>query len=275
MSSVLKTFSGSSTKTYIAMRAYNNDIFAYTVTTADLVTTGTFSPVVGATSVNCPKGAFLRGTGQRLFPGANPGVSTLMVGVFDHANGLNGFIDPNSFAFSPQITDRPYYMSDNGTNPNAGDAPKQANLGAPVYTHGDVIADGALTVGSGANVGGAFVYKSLTDMTIAAGNAYPSMSTIDCSLGNVWLFHVSSAAWTLNATNVSTGQPIWVYFSTTGAADPAAIPVLTMGQNVREVVSGTGAAQGLTLMSTNSALMTFIGMGNSLVETSRIYVNAA
>ena len=134
-------------RTYITMRAYNNDIFSYTTSISNFVTTGTLSAVSGATSANCLKGAFLRETGKRLYPGVNPGINTMMVSVFDYATGIHGFIDPNSFAFTPQNTDRAYYIDSAGYNPNSADAPLRSDQGPPVYTHGDVEADGNLVIG--------------------------------------------------------------------------------------------------------------------------------
>jgi hypothetical protein len=47
------------------------------------------SAVSGATSNNWPQARFLRETGKRLYPGTHPGVSTLLVGVFDFGNSLD------------------------------------------------------------------------------------------------------------------------------------------------------------------------------------------
>ena len=124
----------SARKTYITMRPYNNDIYTYT--------SERLIPVISATASNCPQGRFLRETGRRLYPNTHPGVSTMMVGVFDNVTSLNGIIDPLSFAFTPQTTDRPYFVDTNGFNPNTGDFPRQPDLGPPVYTQGDIYAAG-------------------------------------------------------------------------------------------------------------------------------------
>jgi hypothetical protein len=134
------------------MRPYYSDFFSYTTSVSNYVTTGTLAAVTGASATlgqtgYCAKGAFLRETGRRLYPNVNPGISTLMVGVYDFATGLHGFIDPNSLAFTPQNTDRAYYIDSAGYNPNSADAPLSSDQGPPVYTHGDVKADGNLVIG--------------------------------------------------------------------------------------------------------------------------------
>jgi hypothetical protein len=147
-------------RTYITMRPYNNDFFSYTTVNDDFNTTGVLGPVVGATSVNCVEGAFLRETGRRIYPGANPGISTMMLSVFDVNNGLTGFIDPNSFAFTPQNTDRAYYIASPGYNPNPADAPLRDDQGPPVYTHGNIKADGTLYIGQSSEIVGRAQFNS-------------------------------------------------------------------------------------------------------------------
>jgi len=147
-------------RTYITLRPYNNDFFSYTTVNADFNTTGSLGPVVDATSSNCLEGAFLRETGRRLYPGVNPGVSTMMVSVFDVTTGLTGFIDPNSFAFTPQNTDRAYFIASPGYNPNPADAPLRDDQGPPVYTHGNIKADGTLYIGKSAEIVGRAQFDS-------------------------------------------------------------------------------------------------------------------
>ncbi len=128
-------------RSYIAMRAYNNDIFSYTTRIVNnFETVGTLGAVAGATALTCPQGRILTETGRKLYPGANPGITELMVGVFDYATGLSGFIDPNSAAFTPQNADRPYYF----TSPGSNSAEPDPDRAPPVFTRGDVLAQGNL-----------------------------------------------------------------------------------------------------------------------------------
>ena len=133
--------SDKSRKTYISTQPFHKDIFQYN--------NERLRTVRGATEENCPKGRYLRETGRRLYPGTNEGVETLMVGVFDDKTSIHGFIDPLSFAFTPQTTDRSYSETGNGYNPNRSLSPnRKKDLGPPVYTQGDVSAKGNLIIGN-------------------------------------------------------------------------------------------------------------------------------
>ena len=154
-------------RSYISMKAFNNDIFSYTYgfNSGSMSFVGTLGAVAGATSGNSPQGRLLTETGRRLYPGVNPGVSTYMVGVYDLVSGLSGFIDPNSYAFTIQNTDRPYWVGVTGTNPNGGTpAGKVSDQGAPVLTRGDVIAAGDLDLGGNADVDGTMDISGATTM---------------------------------------------------------------------------------------------------------------
>jgi hypothetical protein len=102
---------------------FHTDIFRYTTSVnAALQTVGTLaslSSVGTATTGNCPANRVLRENGRRLFPDANPGVSVLLVGVYDAASGLSGFIDPNSPKFVLVSSDRANYLAD-PVNPVTG-----------------------------------------------------------------------------------------------------------------------------------------------------------
>ena len=113
MSSLTGTYHDRTKRSYLTMNTFNDDMFTYT-TSVDLntyITTGTLTAVSGATTINCPKGRFLYENGKKLYPGANPGINTYMVGVFDPVSFLSGFIDPNSEAFTPMNTDKPVDMA--------------------------------------------------------------------------------------------------------------------------------------------------------------------
>ncbi len=154
-------------RSYISMKAFNNDIFSYSYgfNSGSMSFVGSLGAVSGASSGNCPQGRLLTETGRRLYPGVNPGVSTYMVGVYDLVSGLSGFIDPNSYAFTIQNTDRPYWVGETGTNPNGGTpAGKLSDQGAPVLTRGDVIAAGDLDLGGNADVDGTMDISGATTM---------------------------------------------------------------------------------------------------------------
>ena len=141
---------GSPTRSYIAVRAYNNDIFSYTTSTENVsqtsrpsfVVVGRLGPVSGATAANCPEGRLLVENGKKLYPESNPGITSYMVGVFDNANGLHGYIDPNSSAFTPQNTDRPYYF----TSPGSNSVDPYPDRAPPVYTRGVIYGQSQLDI---------------------------------------------------------------------------------------------------------------------------------
>ena len=151
MSSITSDYNDRTKRAYLSMTAFHNDLFSYTTSlnTTTYVIEGTLTaPITGATSVTCPQGRFLYENGKKLYPRANPGVNTYMVGVFDPVSFLSGFIDPNSEAFTLMNTDKPVDMATDGsggvfgTNPNGS----TSDLAQPVYTRGDVIIGGKLIV---------------------------------------------------------------------------------------------------------------------------------
>ncbi len=155
-------------KTFITLATFNNDFFAYSTSFNSQSFSYTGSLLTFASSANCPKGRILHENGKKLYPEANPGVATFMIGVYDPVSFLSGFIDPNSPIFTPVNQDKPTYI-DNGIDPGPGG---QTDRAPPVFTRGKVIcqnnvetdanvlaegnvtADGNVTAGGNANVGG-------------------------------------------------------------------------------------------------------------------------
>jgi hypothetical protein len=190
---------GAPRRTYITMRPYYYDFFTYTTSVRNFVTSGGLSKVTGASATlgqtgYCAEGAFLRETGKRIYPGANPGITTMMVSVFDFATGLTGFIDPNSEAFTPQNEDRAYYIDSAGQNPNSTIGYWTSDQGPPVYTHGNVRADGTLYISSTAStIGNAYFASNVSTVgnTAVGGNSHIRGNT--STMGNAYF-----------ASNVST-----------------------------------------------------------------------
>jgi hypothetical protein len=288
---------GAPRRTYITMRVYNDDFFSYTTSlNSDLQTIGRLAPVTGATAGNCAKGAFLRETGKRLYPNVNPGISTLMVGVYDFATGLSGFIDPNSFAFSPQNTDRAYYIDSAGYNPNSNDS-LRSDQGPPVFTHGDVKADGNLYIGGSASTigaarfyndvwidGGINIYGTtnlygdynvINERLLFNGGSITQNGTNSLTLGTgldkcAFIITINSSDnFTLNADPPTSGQqPVYVIFNNTGNFTPT----ISFGTNIRAAYNGTEEAT-LTLAGNISVTMTFISFNYKLLEISRMNVS--
>ena len=213
-------------------------------------------------------------------------------------NAIKGFIDPTSFAFSPQTADRSYQVMNSGLNPNPSGNGVPANSfpndqGAPVFTHGDIKADGNLYIGGHVStMGNALVSGNMSTIgnnvtgqssitttlyvqkTTAFGqNTYTqsgsSTITIDCSLGNFFQVTINSSTnFSINASNVITGQPVYIMYANTGNYNP----LITMGNNIHELVSGT--AQSLQIYGNLNSTQHFIGFSGFLGEIARMTINS-
>ena len=163
---------------YITTSAFNTDFYTYTTSmnppTYEM--RGTLAAnVTGANATNCPANRILRENGKKLYPDANPQISTYMVGVYDASSGLSGYIDPNSPKFAVYNSDKPVYLSD-GVNPNGG----LTDQGQPVYTRGTITAGSisslgtftavtAVTAGTDVTVGGnLFTNRAVTALGTGA-----------------------------------------------------------------------------------------------------------
>jgi hypothetical protein len=200
-------------RAYITTSAFNTDLYTYTVTVnpTTFVRSGTLAAnVTGATASSCPANRILRENGKRLYPEANPSISTLLVGVYDAVSGLSGFIDPNGPKFAVYNSDKANYMI-NGVDPATG----LTDQGQPVYTRGSVTA--GTTVSAGTTVtGGTGVIATtgqvraatVTDSTTTTGNI-----TIDFSLGQVFRFTSAlTGAVTLKSSNNTPGAVAYLIF---------------------------------------------------------------
>ena len=157
----------SSRRSYVAVMAFNDDFFKYTVAmNSSYVNVGTLD-VVTSDDTLTPKGRVLRENGRKLYPDANPGVTRYLVGVYDSETYLSGFIDPNSPTFTIFNSDRPNYIPVDDT----------VDIGAPVYTAGTIEADGTttlndvVTVNANLNVdAGSFLQIVITAAAYAHGS---------------------------------------------------------------------------------------------------------
>ena len=149
-------FNNTTRRHYVSCEPFHNDFFTYSTTTSFLngnwEIIGTLTPVAGATKTNCPQGRVLRENGKKMYPDANPGIKTYMVGVYDDTTFLNGFINPNSPIFTPMNTDKPTYMA-NGADPDVGTYAGLQNVGTGSYTQGTIfggdLGGAAIGIGNG------------------------------------------------------------------------------------------------------------------------------
>jgi hypothetical protein len=170
---------------YITSGSFNGQFFSYETTfnTTTLTTTGALSAVTGATAANCPRGRVLRTNNKKLYPGANPGITTLMVGVYDSISLLSGFIDPNSSVFLVYNGNKSVDIID-GVDLSGG----VTHAGPSVFTLGEVIA--GRQIRSTGNV-------ALTTVTGTGGGS----QVIDVTLSSLYTLTCSaSGAATLTLT---------------------------------------------------------------------------
>lgn len=127
-------------RAYITTENFRTRFLSYRTALENFITVGYLSPVTADAS-KCPKGRILRENGRKLYPDANPGVDFYLVGVYDEATFLSGYIDPNSHVFSSFNTDKPYFMNDNVDSFYVSENNNQTeghDLGDPVYTRGNI-----------------------------------------------------------------------------------------------------------------------------------------
>ena len=215
---------------------------------ANFVTIGTLTAVSGATAANCPKGRVLRENGRKLYPSANPGVTTYLVGVFDDKTFLNGFIDPNSAVFAPFNTDKPVYL-DNGVNGGDGGlAPGGLVNGLLVQNRTSYTLDpgAAVTLTIQQLLGGILTQTPSAASTVTL----PATATITAALGGVvgasveFIYLNDDATSTATLTQADTSTNFVTAAGVT--ASSFTIPVTTLTRFL-VVVTGTTAAPTITI----------------------------
>jgi len=277
---------------YIATATFNTYFYSYSTSiNASLETIGTLSAVTGATAGNCPAGRVLRENGRKLYPGANPGITTYMVGVYDSQTMLSGFIDPNAPVFQIYNTDKPTYLAD-GVDPTGG----ATDRGPSIYTRGNILGGGDLDISGSSRIygteridngltvyggsvinggqsvnGGETVYSRFSTATsVGITQSGTTTLNLDCSLANVFTITINSNSnFTITASNVAAGQPVYLLYSNAGGNTPT----ITMGSGIRGYYTG-GAEQTLALGGL-SATQNFIGINSVLCELSRLTIAAS
>jgi|OM-RGC.v1.009903632 hypothetical protein len=185
---------------YITTEPFHRDLYSYTLTSnlntfyigdtkivdyKTFTTVGTLSSLSNATAINCPAGRILRETGKKLNAGVNPGISTMLVSIFDEISAFTGFIDPNSPKFAIYNSHKSVYLPDS-IDPRTG----LSNLGPPIYTRGDVIAGGYGVFGSNVTIQNGDLNLSTGTVNLAsAALVFPSaavgVATMPGAAGNV------------------------------------------------------------------------------------------
>jgi len=105
-----KSFHQQNQNTYLSSGPFNTKLLTYStsINPTTFQTVGTLTPNASATAANCPANRVLHANGRMLIPGANPGVNSPLVGVYDPITSLNGFIDPTDPVFATYNVSLPY-----------------------------------------------------------------------------------------------------------------------------------------------------------------------
>lgn len=236
--------SGHPRRLYITTSAYHNDIYRYTTSrsTTTYLETGTLTSLATlgtGTAANCPPNRILRENGRRLNKDANPGLSTLLVGVYDSVSGLSGFIDPNSPRFAVYNGDKSVFQ-DNGVDPNGG----LVDQGPPIYTRGVVTSTTGLTVATTtAGVTTTFFNATPTGTTLNSGGLVQKVTTsatgptgtipLDLSTANIFYYSTVTAGNTsFTISNATVGTVFYIALTGGGAH------TITLPTNVHATTTG-------------------------------------
>jgi len=214
------SFNNTPRRSYITLASFEDDFYSY-----NGVELGT---VEGATSETCPKGRVLRENGRKLYPPADPetsgpypGIVTYMVGVYDAVSFLNGFINPNYQIFTPLNTDKPTYVPNGHDSDSDSDWESDTNKGAPVFTRGDVLADGDANFGGTLHVEGNAHFVSNVDisgnLSVAGnsivgngGSAMVFMNYVDLSSNNVTINAGASGNISCSVANLNSNDLVLI-----------------------------------------------------------------
>ena len=240
-------------RSYLTTAVYDTQFYTLESSYNKQTWTTTYSlvPVQGSSPSTCQKGAILRETGRKIYPGQYPGVSpdSYYVSVFDDASHLTGYINPNASIFLPLNTDKPSNVY--GPNGFSDDA-EQGNQGPPVYTQGDIIADGDATIGGNLDVSGNVLADGNANIGgyISTSHLYVGAAGSAATVGKVVLTTGGYSTVTTQGYNSTTSYVFLSYVS----------PVV-----------GAGAATSNYLYSSNVGPSTFtIRSANTADTTSRV-----
>jgi len=232
-------------QSYVSTEKFHNYFLSYTVTKGgppNFKVTGTLTRVAGANSTTCPAGRVLRENGKKLYPEANPGVLSYMVGVYDSQSGLKGFISPDAGVFATYNGQQPLYIPDVPKN-LSGNA--QFNdvynftptlFSQPVNTDGTVVATGQV--------------RSSTVTTLSIIDGTPNVARLDVSKGHLFVLNLTKNV-TLDCGNLSSGAHVYlVVYAAVGGPH-----TLSFARSADLIIRNTG---NLSAVSTNWYTLHFI-----------------
>ena len=226
---------------YISLAAYNTVFFSYSTSlNSSYVTVGILVTVSGATALNCPAGDYLYENGKKLYPGANPGITSYMVGVYSPVSGLSGYIDPNGSTFTPMVNGKPYQIQVQTANGDYVFNTTQTTLnttgtedaGAPVSTNG-----------SGSF--GTYLASKVVNLAVYAtgfvGTLYTTGTSCDIFMNPI-LGNVFSVTLPVGSpTNLSNSQNVNVYLRDPNVPG-SALTSFPAGQEITLLIYNTSGA---------------------------------
>ena len=243
---------------YITTANYSNVLYNYTTfLNSQYVTVGSLTtPATGVNSSNTPAGDYLYENGKKLYPGANPGISSFLVGVYSPVSGVSGYIDPNGSIFSPVQSKKPYQVQVQNT---AGDYVYNADntgvedAGVPVRTNGSVNAGTTIlaTTGLGYN-SNSTSYGTGTQTT----GVNDIVSTINTPTGQFTAFNQASLA-------TGAKNSFLMYNSSLGAND---VLVTNISSSVVANIGLIGVNSYVVAAST--ALISIVNLGSGSLSGS-------
>ena len=261
---------GTPRRTYVSINPFNGYFYTYTTSTdftnGQFVTTGSLGSVSGANATTCPAGRVLRENGKRLYPGVNPGVASMLIGVFDDKTFFNGFIDPNAKVFQTQNNDiaptRPDQVDENNT--------ETRDLGNGVYTRGDLRAEGMLDLSGSAIIGNDLI---VDDDSFLKGDVTTYASTfinapVRIGTTGSYITRIKTGTVTFNAGSVGARNSLEVAV-TVATFNPA---LDTIHFNFAAGVDGGIAIGGsyLSTGTTTTAVIRLINYTNSDIDPTSI-----
>jgi hypothetical protein len=238
-----------SKRSYIAASTFSGVLYGYSTTLNPntFVTTGALTVNGSNTALKCPQGRILREAGNRLYPDAHPGISTMMVQVYDPNSGIRGYIDPNSPTFAVYNSDKPVEIVDGGDNNNT-----TPHKGSPVFTSGDVIAGGDVKLGGQIHIAGG--------TSTAAFSATTGASVFTPGSGTFYKL-VTTGPVALTCTAIPPSGTV--------------IVLLLTGNNAVTPGAGFYNTTATTAPSSGTTVLTLISDGTALFEISRLNIATA
>lgn len=245
---------------YISTAPFNGAFFKYTTSfnPTTFTNTGSLTTVTGATVANCPAGRVLRANGKKLYPpsstldavGPYPGVTTLMVGVYDSISCLTGYIDPNSSMFAYYNVDKSVDTSD-----SVDMSGNVIHRGMSVFTLGDVVA------------GRQIRSTASTAFTAITTNGAQTALVLDPTLGQTFTYTISPPSGVASVTITAPSAPVGAVVRLFITATTVQNTTITFGTGFR--TTGTLVVTAAAGPATRYFIIQFAGDGTSLSEISR------